>query len=237
MLFGDMKQKYSLHSILQGMGNQWPSEKEKWCFWSRLIHHYCSKYQPTAVMNDLKAIIGNKNYFIITSNGECHFEMSGFDTNRIFEVEGNWLAMQCTHACHNTLYPTLGLAEKMAQSEQNGKICPELIPKCPCCGGTMQVHLQLDQNFIPNSVQQQKYSTFLEKYHDKRLVILELGIGWRNQLIKAPFMRLAAQEAKATYVTINLGEIYIPENIRSKSFGLDGYLSDILKEIRKEQEK
>ena len=65
MLFGDMKQKYSLHSILQGMGNQWPSEEEKWCFWSRLIHHYCSKYQPTAVMNDLKAIIGNKNYFIL----------------------------------------------------------------------------------------------------------------------------------------------------------------------------
>ena len=128
-------------------------------------------------------------------------------------------------------------AEKMVQSEQNGKICPELVPKCPCCGGTMQVHLQLDQNFIPNYVQQQKYSSFLEKYHDKRLVILELGIGWRNQLIKAPFMRLAAQEAKATYVTINLGEIYIPENIRNKSFGLDGYLSDILKEIRKEQEK
>ena len=50
-------------------------------------------------------------------------------------------------------------------------------------------------------------------------------------------MRLAAQEAKATYVTINLREIYIPENIRSKSFGLDGYLSDILKEIRKEMEK
>ena len=68
-------------------------------------------------------------------------------------------------------------------------------------------------------------------------MILELGIGWRNQLIKAPFMRLAAQEAKATYVTINLGEIYIPENIRNKSFGLDGYLSDILKEIRKEMEK
>ena len=42
MLFEDMKQKYGLHSILHGMGTQWPSEEEKWCFWSRLIHHYCS---------------------------------------------------------------------------------------------------------------------------------------------------------------------------------------------------
>ena len=34
-----------------------------------------------------------------------------------------------------------------------------------------------------------------------------------------------------------MSEIYISENIRNKSFGLDGYLSDILKEIRKEMEK
>ena len=36
----------------------WPSEEEKWAFWTRLIHHYCGQYQPTPVMNDLKAIVG-----------------------------------------------------------------------------------------------------------------------------------------------------------------------------------
>lgn len=65
-------------------------------------------------------------------------------------------------------------------------------------------------------------------------MILELGIGWRNQLIKAPLMRLAAQEENATYITVNLGEIYITDNIREKSYGLDGYLSEILDELAKE---
>ena len=64
-------------------------------------------------------------------------------------------------------------------------------------------------------------------------MVLELGIGWRNQLIKAPFMRLVAREPYATYVTVNLGEIYIIDDIKSKSFGLDGYLSEILSELRK----
>ena len=59
-------------------------------------------------------------------------------------------------------------------------------------------------------------------------MILELGIGWRNQLIKAPLMRLAAAEPEARYVTVNLGEIYIPEEIREKSCGLDGELAEIL---------
>lgn len=233
-LFGDMKQKYGLRCILQGMGTRWPLEEEKWCFWSRLIHHYCGQYRPTAVMEDLKAIVGEKDYFIVTSNGEYHFEMSGFAPEKIFEVEGNYLTMQCAHACHNTLYPTLELAEEMAAQERYGKIPSALIPRCPKCGSAMQVHLQLDDYFIPNHKEQQRYQDFLQRYHGKKLVILELGIGWRNQLIKAPLMRLTEQEPNATYITINLGELYIPEKIQQKSYGLDGYLSEILDEIRKE---
>lgn len=49
-------------------------------------------------------------------------------------------------------------------------------------------------------------------------------------------MRLTAKEEYATYVTINLGELYISDNIREKSFGLEGSLSDILAELRKEYE-
>ena len=69
-------------------------------------------------------------------------------------------------------------------------------------------------------------------YHGKKLVVLELGIGWRNQLIKAPMMRLVASEPNATYVTINLGEIYIADNIKEKSFGLDGRLDELLSALR-----
>ena len=58
------------------------------------------------------------------------------------------------------------------------------------------------------------------------------GIGWRNQLIKAPMMRLVASEPNATYMTINLGEIYIADNIKEKSFGLDGRLDELLPALR-----
>ena len=161
-LFGDLKQKYGMQCILQGMGARWPSEEEKWGFWSRLVHHYCGEYRESRVMADLKKLIGKKDYFVITSNGECQ------------EVDGN---------------------------------------------------------FIPETESRKRLEAFLAQYHGKKLAILELGIGWRNQRIKAPLMRLAAREPQAVYVTVNLGEIFIPDEIRDKSYGLDGDLAEVLHEL------
>ena len=234
-LFGDLKQRYGVSCILQGMGATWPSEEEKWGFWSRLVHHYCGEYRETRVMSDLKKIIGKKDYFVITSNGECHFELCGFPPEKIYEIEGNWLTMQCASRCHEKLYPWTELAEKMAEAEQEGKIPSELIPHCPVCGGPMQVHMEMDRNFIPDTGSKKHLEDFLEQYHGKKLAILELGIGWRNQLIKAPLMRLAAGEPQAVYVTVNLGEIFIPEEIRNKSYGLDGDLAEILHALATER--
>lgn len=230
-LFGDLKQKYGLQCILHGMGARWPSEEEKWGFWSRLIHHYCGEYKETPVMSDLKRIVGEKDYFIVTSNGECHFEMCGFDPEKIYEIEGNWLTMQCVSRCHDTVYPSFELTEKMAAAEQNGRIPSDMVPRCPVCGGPMQIHMEGDRNFIPDMASKSRMEAFLQKYHGKKLVILELGIGWRNQLIKAPLMCLAAQEPEAAYITVNLGEIYIPDEIRERSYGLDGDLAAILREL------
>ena len=86
----------------------------------------------------------------------------------------------------------------------------------------MDIHIGAGQKMIPDTAAQARFQNFLKTCHGKKLVVLELGIGWLNQLIKAPMMRLVASEPNATYVTINLGEIYITDNIKEKSFGLDG---------------
>lgn len=231
-LFGDLRQKYGLECILQGMMAPWPSQAEKWTFWSRLIHHYCGQYRPTPVMEDLKAIVGRKDCFILTSNGEGHFGMCGFDQAKIYEIEGSWLTMQCARPCHHTLYPSLEVAENLYAAQQSGPLPAGLLPRCPRCGGPMEIQMAAGRRMIPNAAAQARLQSFLQTYHGKRLVVLELGIGWRNQLIKAPLMRLVAREPHAAYVTINRGEVYIAEDIREKSFGLDGRLEELLPALR-----
>ena len=174
----------------------WPSEGEKWAFWARLIHHYCGQYRPTQVMADLKAIVGDKDYFA-----------------------------------------SMELAEKLAAAERGGRVPAELVPRCPKCGGPMDIHMGAGERMIPDAAAQERFQNFLATYHGKKLVVLELGIGWRNQLIKAPLMRLVANEPNAAYVTINLGEIYITDNIRERSFGLDGSLDEQLSLLRNLMEK
>ena len=89
------------------------------------------------------------------------------------------------------------------------------------------------ERMIPGTAARERFQNFLAAYHGKNLVVLELGIGWRNQLIKAPLMRLVANEPNAAYVTINLGEVYIADDIKEKAFGLDGSLEEQLSLLRK----
>ncbi len=231
-LFGDFAAKYGLRNILQGMMGAWPTEEEKWAFWSRLAHRYCAGYEKSSLMADLQAIIGSKDHFILTTNGECHFEMAGFAQERIYEVEGTWLEMQCSRACHDTLYPCQDLMEQMAAAEENGRIPSDLVPHCPHCGAPMQVHMEVGQGFIPNTAGAQNFQEFLAKYAGKKLVILELGVGPRNQLVKMPLMRLTASEPFATYATFNLSDIVIPPQIADKSFAVEGYLNETVSELR-----
>ncbi len=78
----------------------------------------------------------------------------------------------------------------------------------------------------------QDYQNFVRKYHGKKLVILEFGVGWRNRMIKEPLMQLAASEPNAFYITFNKGELYIPDEIQGKSIGVDGDIAEALHEIR-----
>jgi hypothetical protein len=45
-------------------------------------------------------------------------------------------------------------------------------------------------------------------------------------------MNLVNQEPNATYVTVNKGEVYIPEVIKHKSFGVDGDMTEILASLK-----
>lgn len=231
-LFEDIATPYGISSIIQGMIAPWPTEEEKWTFWSRLVHHYCALYKTTSLMDDLQAVIGAKDHFILTTNGECHFEMAGFDKRHIFEVEGTWLEMQCAARCHDQLYPSFELTEQMVAAASGGLVPHRLVPRCPQCGGPMSIHMALDRSFIPNVAGRDLWLAFLAAHHNQKVVILELGVGPRNGLVKVPLVRLAAQEPNVTYATFNLSDISIPKEIAAKSLGIAGYLDQTMAALR-----
>lgn len=228
-LFGDLQARYGIQNLLQGMMGRWPSAEQLWGFWSRMVNHYNGSYQATQVMKDLKAIIGGKDYFIVTSNGEQHFQLAGFDPQKVYEVEGDWLHLTCSQHCCGEIVPGMEQIRTMAAAERDGLVPTELIPRCPHCGAPMVPTMAAG---VVDPAGKENYLQFLRTYHGKDLVILELGIGARNQLIKAPLMGLTAHEPNFTYVTFNLSELYIAPDIAEKSFAVEGYLNTTLGELR-----
>ena len=179
--FGDFQQKHGIRSVIEGCFFHYPCEADRREFLHRLIQYWVTDYRPSQVMKDLLAVVGDKDYFILTSNADTQ-ELSGFAPGKVFEVEGTFEDM-----LHNR----------------------------------------------PMQDKSQEANAFLNRYHGKRLAILELGIGSRNRLIKLPLMQLAAREPQAVYITLNLAqELYIPNEIAHKSIGLAGDIAVTLQKLK-----
>lgn len=224
-LFGDFRQKYGIRNILQGFFFKWPSEEERWAFLSRLAMHYSGSYQGSPVMEALISLIQDKPYFIVTSNGENHFELAGLNPDRILEIEGSWKELVCSAGCHTERISSWEYLARMHEAEQNGRVPSDLIPRCPHCNAPMHFPYESERKSL------EAFRSFVQEYHNRKLVVLELGIGARNQLIKAPLMQLVHREPNAFYITFNKGEIYIPAPIQDRSIGVDGDLGAILPQL------
>lgn len=180
--FGDFQQKYGIRNVIEGCFFHYPCEADRREFLHRLIQYWVTDYRPSQVMKDLLAVVGDKDYFILTSNADTHLELSGFAPGKVFEVEGTF------------------------------------------------ENIVLNTPIVDKS---REANAFIDHYHSKRLVILELGIGSCNRLIKLPLMQLAAREPQATYITLNLAqELYIPNEIAHKSIGLAGDIAVTLRELK-----
>ncbi|WP_042353506.1 Sir2 family NAD-dependent protein deacetylase [Bacillus rubiinfantis] len=233
--FGDFREKYGFHSIIQGCFFPFPTVEEKWAFFSHMYEYFLLNREISPVMKNLYELVKDKNFFVVTSNIDAHFIQAGFPKERLFEIEGNCRNLQCSHSCHDQIYPGDEILSKLAQNQENGKVPLDLIPKCPECGGPMQVHIDVNQNFLRDQSWQtsyQAYQDFIKKAHGNKLVLLELGVGASNQMIKAPFMNLTNHEEIATYITLNKGsELYIPDVIAAKSIGIDGNIAEVLQQL------
>lgn len=99
-------------------------------------------------------------------------------------------------------------------------------------GAPMTMNLRIDNTFVQDSgwyAAAGRYTDFAEKYKGKKLLLLELGVGYNTPgIIKYPFWRTAAENKNAAYVCINYGEAVCPKEIAKKAICLD---TDIAKAL------
>lgn len=210
--FGGFRDKYVIPNLISGVFAELPpSEHER--YMSQVHKYLIDDYHGSEVMKNLLEIVEtasslraegeaisskaaedchvadaprndfkSDNYFILTTNADTHFQMNGFDKNRIFEAEGNFDTME------------------MQSPEWNSQF--------------------------------ERFKKFVSENADKNLLVLELGVGPRNQYLKQPVMNLLLQNPKWIYLAMNMEkDIVIPRGLDERSLALAGDIAENLRRL------
>lgn len=230
--FSDFHKKYGITDIYSGGFYPYDTLEEYWAWWSRHIYYNRYVSPPLPLYKNLLTLLQDKNYFVLTTNVDHQFQQAGFDKQRLFYTQGDYGLWQCSKACHNKTYDNEVAVTKMLNEQQDMKIPSELIPYCPVCGAPMTMNLRSDESFVQDEGWYQaatQYKNFLQKYKNRKIVFLELGVGNNTPvIIKYPFWQMTAQNPKAIYVSINQGEAICPKQIESQSICINADIGEVL---------
>ncbi|WP_300077315.1 Sir2 silent information regulator family NAD-dependent deacetylase [uncultured Thomasclavelia sp.] len=238
--FSDFINKYHLTDMYSAGFYPYESLEEYWAYWSR--HIYYNRYidAPKDTYQKLLQLVKDKDYFVLTTNVDHQFQKAGFDKKRLFYSQGDYGLWQCSKPCHQKTYDNKEIVEKMLLQQKDLKIPSSLIPYCPKCGAFMTMNLRCDQTFVQDEGWYQgqfRYNDFINKHRDLKIIYLELGVGQNTPvIIKYPFWNYTNSNKKATYVCINYGESFCPDEIKKQAILINGDIDQVINDLLLELE-
>ena len=233
--FADFIYKYGFTDMYSAGFYPFPTEEEKWAYWSR--HIYYNRYVPTPkpVYDNLLKLLEDKDYFVITTNVDHQFQKAGFDKQRLFYTQGDYGLFQCATPCHQKTYDNEEVVRRMIAEQMDLRIPSELVPKCPVCGGRMEVNLRSDETFVEDEgwhAASERYADFIRRHLHDKILFLDLGSGGNTPIVfKIPFIRWTMQNPNAIYATVNLSEAFTVDQIKERSIVIDADIADVLNQL------
>ena len=234
--FKEFIEKYHFDNLYSASFYEFKTQEEKWAFFAKMIKLNRYNEKPLKLYQELYEIVKNKEYFVLSTNVDGQFYNSGFDKDKVFEVQGDYEYLQCKNACHNKLYNNRDLVEKWLQNTKDCEIPSNLIMKCPVCGGNMDMNLRKDANFVQDEnwyIQSEKYEDFLSRSKGKNVVLLEIGVGFNTPgIIRFPFEQMTANNVKTTLIRINKDYPNPMLEIKNKTISFDEDTNKIIEDLK-----
>lgn len=233
--FPDFIEKYGFRDMYSAGFYPFASSEEYWAYWSRYV--YINRYldPPKPVYDDLLKLVKDKDYFAITTNVDHCFQKAGFDKQRLFYTQGDYGLFQCSTPCCQETWDNEGIILQMVERQREMRVPSELLPVCPHCGRPMVMNLRADDTFVQDDRWHQaskRYEDFLQTIKGKRVLFLELGVGYNTPvIIKFPFWRMTATNRKATYACVNFGQAAAPKDILRQSVCINGDIGEVLERL------
>lgn len=249
--FHDFIEKYRLKDMYSGGFYPYNTLEEHWAYWSRYI--YINRYMnaPKPVYQKLYDLVKDKDYFVLTTNVDHCFQKAGFDKHRLFYTQGDYGLFQCSEPCHQVTYDNESIIQNMIEAQSyiitdNILMLPknrspkmtipsELVPHCPKCGKPMSMNLRADNTFVQDrgwNFAAEQYTNFLSKHQNRKVIFLELGVGFNTpSIIKYSFWNMVHEWNDTTYICLNYKEAFAPDEIKKKSICIHADIGEILYQL------
>lgn len=238
--FGEFIEKYgsaNMTDMYSAGFYPFPSEEAKWGYWSK--HALINRIQPGALplYQSVYDLVKDNPHFVLTTNVDHQFWKAGFADEQIFATQGDYGEIQCARGCHQKVYDGVELFLQMDQARQDCKIPSDMVPKCPVCGGNMAMHLRCDQYFVEDTRWNEaaaNYGEFLQKQQGKKVVLLELGVGFNTPvIIRFPFENMVRENENWSLIRLNLNEVVIPESFGDRGIGINADIADSIRDLNR----
>lgn len=223
----------------------YPTEEEKWGYWSKHALLGGANLPPLPLYRQMYELVKDKNYFVLTTNVDGQFRKAGFAEMRIFATQGSYERIQCKRACHSKTYYAVEMFRQMEQARKDCKIPSYMIPKCPVCGGSMEMNLRSDNFFVEDDywhAAEERFGRFLNEAlsEGKKVCLLDLGTGFNTPtIIRFPFEKLVREHNNTMLLRLNLNEAVVQESQTDREIGINADMAvcipDIIEVMKKEK--
>ena len=227
--FGSFAEKYGISNAFDGYYYNFKTREERWAYIAALFKNLIDFPMTKPYMN-LKKLIENKNYFVVTTNQDTQFSLT-FPEEKVSAIQGDWRYLQCNDRCHDKIYPSYEILKRLYENTKGTSVPTEMIPVCPECGADMEPWVR-SYVFLQGTAYKEayrKYHGFLQENMYKKILFLELGVGMMTPMfIKEPFWNMTYNLPKASYITINPKDAIVPDEIKDKSLAIQEDIAEVL---------
>lgn len=189
-----------------------------------LIRYYLKKeFHPeiAEAYGHLKKMLEGRNYFLVSLCTDDMIKSAGFKEDRVVAPCGTYDLLQCEIDCGGKLFsPEENFwSEVCGWIEGRSPLDKLAEPKCPDCGAPLVVNQYgqpkyNEEGYLENW---QKYTKWLQGTVNKKLCILELGVGMEfPSIVRWPFEKVCFYNQKSSFWRVHSSLYQLSEEIKTR---------------------
>lgn len=186
-----------------------------------------------SALQNLADCLAGKNYFIVSVSTNCEIEQFPWREGRLVMPCGTDLRSQCKPFCENHLQLMQSREQKRIKAklqewrdtnvQERKAFLGTVMKTCPACDTNLELNNIYNDKYDENGYlpDWQIYTKWLQGTLNKRIVVLELGVGMAfPTVIRFPFEKVAYFNQKAKFYRINESLYQLTEELAEKGYGI-----------------